>query len=81
MSTAQNMRILDYLDKHGTITPYEAWEKLGIYRLSARIYELREIGVNIGKNILKVQNRFGEDCRIAEYSLIKTENEKSVKNT
>lgn len=67
----QNDRLLDYLKKHGAIDPLKAWTELGIYRLGARIFDLREAGHNINRTLEKVQNRFGEDCRVALYSLVK----------
>ena len=33
--------VLEYLREHQTITPLEAFSKLGCYRLGARIYDLR----------------------------------------
>lgn len=63
-------RLLVHLQNHGHIDPMTAWERLGIYRLGARVYDLKELGheiVNVGK---VVQNRFGEDCHVADYHLI-----------
>lgn len=43
----QSEMILEYLKKHGSITPLEALEECGSMRLSARIKELRDGGHNI----------------------------------
>ena len=43
---SQNEQVLKRL-KRGPLTPLQAWAELGVYRLSARIYELREQGENI----------------------------------
>ena len=52
MSQTQNEQILDYLKSGKSITPLEALEKFGCFRLSARIFNLREDGYNIiTKNI------------------------------
>ena len=40
----QTTRLLAYLQTHGRITPMESWSALGIYRLSARIADLRNDG-------------------------------------
>lgn len=56
----QNERIHEYLKKHGSITTKDAYEQLGVPRLSARIYELKEQGVMIEKKAEKSRNRFGE---------------------
>ena len=48
----------------------QAWQELGIYRLSARIYDLRHTnGMNIVKRMKSVTNRFGESCRVACYEI------------
>lgn len=40
----QCKRIIDYLEIHESITPLEALEIIGCFRLSARIKDLREAG-------------------------------------
>lgn len=52
------------------ITPMEAWNELGVYRLAARCHDLREAGHNIVKQTVSVANRFGEPCRVARYELV-----------
>jgi len=44
---AQRKGILKYLQERGKITPLEALNEFGCLRLSARIYELRQIGWDI----------------------------------
>lgn len=44
---SQSNDLYNYLYTHGSIEPKEAWKHLGIYRLSARISDLRKDGVNI----------------------------------
>jgi hypothetical protein len=62
-------RVLSHLKSKGKIQPLEAWRDLGIYRLSAVIYELRQEGHKIATKRVEVVNRFGESAFIAEYSL------------
>jgi len=62
-------RLLDRL-KRGPITPMEAWSELGIYRLGARIFDLKASGHDIDRELVPVSNRFGEECRVAQYRLI-----------
>ena len=75
----QVQRLRSYLLAHQKITPLEAWIKLGIYRLSARIYELRQMGYGITKTTANVVNVFGEKCSVGLYELtsvpIETSNE------
>ena len=63
-------RVLDRLQR-GPITPMEAWNELGVYRLAARVSDLKEAGHKIVKRTVNVANRFGEICRVARYELVK----------
>ena len=45
--TPQAHEVLTYLKQHRTIGPKEAWTKLGVYRLAARIKEIRDAGHDI----------------------------------
>lgn len=65
----QAVRLTDYLMKHKTITQREAREALGIERLPARIHELRKMGYPITEERINVKNRYGEKCRISQYTL------------
>ena len=66
---SQCERLLDRL-KRGPITPMEAWSELGIYRLGARVFDLKASGHDIDRELVPVSNRFGEECRVAQYRLI-----------
>lgn len=63
----QNQRILNHLEKYGTITPREARNIYGIERLSARISELRSRGYDIITNNIPTKNKYGEKTHYAEY--------------
>lgn len=67
----QNERLLNHLSNVGPIDPLQAWSKLGIYRLGARVFDLKGAGHNIVRTLVDVQNKFGEKCRVALYSLAK----------
>ena len=67
----QNERLLNYLDLNDGIHPLIAWTNLGIYRLSARIKDLRNAGNRITRDSITVVNQFGEECRVAFYRLAK----------
>lgn len=62
-------RLLAYLQRFGRIDPLQAWQELGIYRLGARVFDLKAAGHDIKKNTKVVSNRYGEDCHVAEYYL------------
>lgn len=66
----QSARLLEWL-RQKPIQPLQAWAELGIYRLGARIYDLRASGHRIGRQMVTVRNRFGEPCRVAQYTLEK----------
>lgn len=67
----QNDRILDYIDKFGSITQYEALKDLGVMRLASRISDLKRLGYPIISTSEAVENRFGEKCHIKRYSMQK----------
>ena len=70
----QRERLLDclrHVGEHG-ITPMDAWQNLGIYRLGARIHDLRNEGHEIVSERVDVNNRFGETCRVARYRLVES---------
>jgi len=62
-------RLLAHLQLGCTINPLWSWTTLGIYRLAARICDLRQMGYNIKSTRKTVKNRFGEPCKVAEYYL------------
>jgi hypothetical protein len=66
---SQNDRLLAYMMEGNQVTPMDAWNLLGIYRLSARIYDLQREGVSILREMKEVKNRFGETCRVACYRI------------
>jgi hypothetical protein len=67
----QNERLLDHLKNNHSVQPLEALQDLGIYRLAARIHDLKQNGHWIEKKIVEVSNRYGEVFRVAQYYLIK----------
>lgn len=65
----QASRLLFELRSGRAIDPLTAWVRLGIYRLSAIIFELRRAGWSIHMERRPVRNRFGEECRVGFYTL------------
>ena len=61
----QNDAILAYLRAGHALTPLEALELFGCFRLSGRILELRQAGYPIESRLLTVLG----GKRVAEYSL------------
>lgn len=67
----QAERIVDYMERFGSITQLEAIQDLGVMRLASRISDLKKLGVPIKSETVAVKNRFEEDCYIKRYSLVK----------
>lgn len=65
----QANRIIRYMQANGSITQKQAMEDLGCMRLASRISELKCAGYKISRRMIKVKDRFGVDCTVAEYSL------------
>ena len=62
---SQNKQIADYLNKGKKLTPIDALNKFGCFRLAARIADLRNEGMNIKTNTIKLEN----NKLIAQYSV------------
>lgn len=62
-------RVLDYMQRFGSITSAEAMMDLGVYRLAARISDLKDSGYNIKDVMESGKNRFGEKTSYKRYSL------------
>lgn len=71
----QSLRVLDYMEKNGSINPYEALLALGVMRLASRISELKRRGYEIESSMVPTQNRWGETCYVKQYSLVKEEHD------
>lgn len=69
MKNSQAIRLLEHLKAGGTVTSLKAYNEHGITQLATRIKELEEMGHVINRTWVKVFNRFGEECRVKEYSL------------
>lgn len=61
--------ILKHLKKYGSITPYEALQEYGCFRLGARIWDLRDLGYEIDTEIESSRNRDGHVVTYARYQL------------
>lgn len=71
--TTQKKMVLDYITEFGSITPLDAFRDLGVTRLSAIVFRLRDEGHDIDKAIEIGENRFGNRTRYARYSFGKGE--------
>ena len=62
---SQTTQIQKHLEKGKSLTPIQALNKFGCFRLAARIADLRNDGMNIKTTIVKLKN----NKQIAKYSL------------
>ena len=70
MKVTQKERVLDYIERFGGITSYEAFADLGVTRLSAVIFDLKKLGYTfIDENIKRI-NRYGEPVTFKKYKLL-----------
>ncbi len=63
----QTQRILAHLKAGRTITPLEAMNEYGCFRLSARIYDLKQEGYRIDAERVDT----GDGAKVASYTLMK----------
>ena len=61
---SQTARILAYLKTGATLTPIEALDRFGCFRLSGRIYDLKKLGHQIETTLVENDGR-----RFARYRL------------
>lgn len=66
---SQESMILQYMRDYGKITPAQAMEEIGCYRLGARIWDLRYAGHKIKTEMVEHVNRYGKKVKFAAYSL------------
>ena len=69
----QNELIKKHLKEKGTITSMEAFELYGCTRLSARIFNLRQEGMNIVNDLTKGKNRYGDTVYFSTYRLVQND--------
>jgi hypothetical protein len=62
---SQTTQIANYLNKGRKLTPIDALNKFGCFRLAARISDLRNDGMNIKTTIVKLKN----NKQVAQYSI------------
>lgn len=65
---AQKNQILRHMREIGPITPLDALNLYGCYRLSARIKDLRDDGIIIRTRLKTVKTAHGGTANVAEYS-------------
>ena len=65
----QTAKVLEYMRTHDGITTLEAFNSLGVTRLSARIWDLKEAGFRIATSWRRVRRRDGTTAQVVLYIL------------
>lgn len=66
--TYQQRQIAEYIDEHGSITPIEAFQDLGITKLATRVSEMKRAGIEFKQERISSKNRFGKPVSFMRYS-------------
>ena len=69
MAISQNEQVKRYIEKHGSIDTYRAMKDLNIFRLSARIKNLKDLGYPIISTMKERTLEDGSVKRWAEYTI------------
>lgn len=70
----QSQRVIEYIRRQGSITRAEALNDLGIANLTAVIAHIRHtIGLDVITLMMDAENRYGEPCRYARYTILAKE--------
>ena len=73
MKITQCERIIDYINRFGSISTIEAFNDLGVARLASRIHDLKGMGYNIISDTKTGRNRFGEKTSFKVYRFAEEE--------
>ena len=63
----QAQKLLEFLQKKGSITKAEAYRMLGIWNSGARVFDLRQQGYDIETVMVERYNSAGRKYRVAKY--------------
>lgn len=67
----QHESVLNFMRENGSITSMDAFNFFNITRLSARIFELRQLGHIIDTERVTAKNIYGHSYTFARYYLVK----------
>lgn len=67
--TPQQMRVINYINLYGSITPLDAFRDLGITKLATIVSQLKTMSFVFYQNYESSHNRFGEVTHFMRYWL------------
>lgn len=62
--------VLEYVQRFGSITSWEAYKELGVTQLAARIFELEKRGCVFSRERVNTTNRLGKATHYVIYRLV-----------
>ena len=65
----QTEKIVEYINRYGSITTMEAFTELDITRLSSRVFDLRQQGVPVVGTVETRTNKLGEKKHYKRYTI------------
>lgn len=71
----QRDRVIDYIQRFGKISSWDAYRDLGVTQLATRISELKARGYVFSKKRINTKTRFGTPTHYDEYYLVEAGNE------
>lgn len=63
-------KVMNYIEKYGSISTWEAFRDLGVTRLASRIHDLKNEGVQFERTKEYAKNRDGDKVHYIRYTLI-----------
>ena len=66
----QTSLVMQYIHDFGSITTWQAYQDLGITRLSGRIFDLKKQGYTFRKERVQTRNRYNKPCHYDKYFLV-----------
>ena len=66
-TNSQKTDVIEWLRKHGSITPMQALTELGVFRLAARTKDLEIEGFVFERELIPVRARNGRIARVMRY--------------
>ena len=66
----QSRRVLEFIEKNGSINPMQALNYLSVMRLAARINDLEKAGHQFKHELTTGKNRYGETVKYMTYKKV-----------
>lgn len=78
MKEKQEIRVIKYIERFGSISPMEAFNDLGVTKLATVVSRLKRKNIHFYQYYESTYNRFGEVCHYMRYWLDEKKYEKDM---